>query len=52
MKAIKSWFAAQAISSIRRGIGSRLAYAIVQRMKLRAHVARANRTRIAHFALR
>jgi hypothetical protein len=52
MKAIKSWFAAQAISSITRGIGSRLAYDIVQRMKLRARIARANRERVAPFALR
>jgi len=37
MSPIKSWFAAQAISSIRRGIGSRLAYAIVQRMMIRAY---------------
>ena len=35
MNSTKSWFAAQAISSIRRGIGSRLAYAILQRMQLR-----------------
>ena len=47
MTSIKSWFAAQAISSIRRGIGSGLAYAIVQRMKLRAHVARASNSRTA-----
>jgi hypothetical protein len=47
MNSIKSWFAAQAIPSIRRGIGSRLAYAIVQRMKLRAHVARASYSRTA-----
>ncbi len=52
MKPIKSWFAAQAISAIRRGIGSRVAYAIVTRMKLQAHVARENRERLAALATR
>ena len=52
MKPIKSWFAAQAISAIRRGIGSRLAHAVVQRMKLRAYVAAENRKRVAMFAAR
>ena len=52
MKPIKSWFAAQAISAIRRGIGSRLAYAVVTRMKLRAHVAAESRERVAAFAAR
>jgi len=52
MNSIKSWFAAQAISSIRRGIGSRLAYAIVQRLKLPAHAARARREDVAALAAR
>jgi hypothetical protein len=52
MKPIKSWFAAQAISAIRRGIGSRIAYAVVTRMKLHAHVSRANRERVAALAVR
>jgi hypothetical protein len=46
MRRIKSWLATQAISSIRRGIGSRLAYAIVQRMKLRTRVAHGSGARV------
>ena len=52
MKPIKSWFAAQAISAIRRGIGSQVAYAIVTRMELHAHVARENRERLPALAAR
>jgi hypothetical protein len=37
MSPIKSWFATQAISAIRRGIGSRRAYDTVRRMRLRVH---------------
>jgi hypothetical protein len=52
MRSIKSWFAAQAISSIRRGIGSSRAYAIVQRMRLRAYVLRESRQRVAALSVK